>query len=204
MRSLLLAMNRWTTDTAPPPASSYPRIDRRELVLPTALAFPGLPGVGQPATPHRAFRVSYGSDFATRGIVSIQPPEVGPAFPILVPQVDADGNEVGGLKMPEVSVPLATYTGWNLFRPGAGPTDVLSSMQGSYVVFPRTVAERQAAGDPRASIEERYDGPDEYVGLVSAAAQPLIDDGYLLADDLPEILTQAERHWSYVMSNRPR
>ncbi len=200
MRSLLLGMNRWTTDGTPPPQSLYPRIDRGELVLPPALGFPELPGVGQPATPHLAYRASYGPEFETKGIVSLSPPEIGPPFPILVPAVDADGNEVGGLKMPEVAVPLATYTGWNLFRPESGPTDVLSSMQGSYIGLPLTAADRAVTGDPRASIEERYESADEYLELVSAAAQPLIRDGYLLAGDLPRILTQAERHWDHVMT----
>ncbi len=203
MRSLLLAMNRWTTDATPPPPSVYPRIDEGGLGPPSALDFPELPGVGQPATPHLAYRVSYGPEFATNGIVSLSPPEVGPAYPILVPGVDADGNELGGLKMPEVAVPLATYTGWNLFRPEAGPPDVLSSMQGSYIPFPRTVAERRATGDPRASIEERYRGLDDYLGQVSAAGLKLIEDGYLLAGDLAPILTQARRHWNYLMTDSP-
>jgi hypothetical protein len=199
MRSLLLAMNRWTTDDTPPPPSVYPRIDEGELVLPEDVGFPELPGVGQPATPHLAYRVSYGPEFETKGIVSLAPPEVGPAFPILVPAVDADGNEIGGLKMPEVAAPLATYTGWNLFRPEAGPPDVLSSMQGSYIAFPRTAADRRATGDPRASIEERYRSEQEYLERVSEAAQPLVRERYLLAGDLPRILEQARRHWSHAM-----
>ncbi len=201
VRSLLLAMNGWTTNGTPPPPSVYPRIDRGELGPPSALGFPELPGVGQPATPHLAYRVSYGSEFATKGIVSLSPPEVGPAYPILVPSVDADGNELGGLKMPEVEVPLATYTGWNLFRPEDGPPDVLSSMQGSYVAFPRTAPERRATGDPRISIEERYRGPSDYLGQVSAAGLRLIEDGYLLSEDLAPILTQAERHWNHLMTS---
>ena len=120
-------------------------------------------------------------------------------FPILVPRVDADGNELGGLKMPEVSVPLATYTGWNLFRPESGPPDVLSSMQGSYIAFPRTAADRRATSDPRASIEERYTGLHDYLGQVSSAGLQLIEDGYLLAEDLPPILIRAEQHWDYLM-----
>ena len=201
MRSLLVAMNRWTTDGTAPPASVYPRVDAGELASLAALDFPEIPGVGQPATPHLAYRVSYGSEFRTRGIVSLAPPEVGPAYPILVPSVDSDGNEIGGLKMPEVAVPLATYTGWNLFHAGAGPPDVLSSMQGSYIPFPRSAAERSATDDPRVSIEERYHGLDDYLGQVSAAGLRLIDDGYLLAGDLAPILEQAERHWNYVMTD---
>ncbi len=199
MRSLLLAMNRWTTDGTPPPPSVYPRLADAELVTPEALRFPRLPGVGQPATPHLAYRVNYGPEFATKGIVSLEPPEVGPAFPILVPAVDSDGNEVGGLKMPEVAVPLATYMGWNLFRPESGPPDVLSSMQGSYVPFARTAAQRRASGDPRPSIEERYVGLTDYLGRVAADGLRLIDEGYLLAGDLAPILERAEEHWRFLV-----
>ena len=101
--------------------------------------------------------------------------------------------------MPEVAVPLATYTGWNLFREGAGPTDVLSSMQGSYIPFPRTRGDRERAGDSRPSIEERYGSRAEYLGRVTEAALALVDDGYLLAGDLAPILAQAGRHWDYLM-----
>ena len=199
MRSLLLAMNRWATDDSPPPASNYPRIIDGDLVLPEQLDFPQLPGVGQPAVPHLAYRVDYGPEFATRGIVTVEPPEVASAFPILVPQVDADGNETGGLKMPEVAVPLATYTGWNLFGSEFGPEDVLSSMQGSYIPFPRTTVDGQRSSDPRRAIEERYRSREQYVGLVSDAALRLIDEGYLLAGDLAPILGRASEHWDYLM-----
>ena len=200
LRPLLLAMDRWTADgTALPPASVYPRIADGDLVAPDALAFPDLPGVGRPAEPHLAYRAVYGPEFRTRGIATVQPPEVLSAFPILVPAVNTDGNETGGLMMPEVAVPLATYTGWNLFRAGAGPTDVLSSMQGSYIPFPRTADDRARTGDPRRSIEERYGGRAAWLGRVTEAALALVDRGYLLAADLAPILTQAGRHWDYLM-----
>ncbi len=157
-----------------------------------------------PATPHKAYRVDYGPEFATRGIVSVQPPEVASAFPIMVPQVDADGNETGGLKMPEVEVPLATYTGWNNFRPESGPEDVLSSMQGSYRPFPRTTADGQRNGDPRRAIEDRYSSREQYVGLVSEAGIRLVDEGYLLAGDLVPILDRAGEHWDYLMNGGSR
>ncbi len=199
LRSLLLAMNRWTTDGTPPPASMYPRIADGDLVRPAQLTFPEIPGVTQPATPHLAYRVVYGPEFRTRGVVSVEPPQVLSTFPILVPQVDTDGNETGGLMMPEVAVPLATYTGWNNFRPESGPMDVLSSMQGSYIPFLRTRTQRDQRGDARLSIEERYHSRAEYLGRVSDAALALVEDGYLLAGDLSPILTQAGRHWDYLM-----
>ena len=200
LRPLLLAMDRWAADeSALPPPSVYPRIADGDLVAPGALGFPDLPGVGQPAEPHLAYRAVYGPEFRTRGIVTVQPPEVLSAFPVLVPAVDADGNETGGLKMPEVAAPLATYTGWNLFRAGAGPAGVLSSMQGSYIPFPLTAGDRERTGDPRPSIEERYGGRDAYLGRVTEAALALVDQGYLLAADLAPILTRAARHWDHLV-----
>ena len=199
MRGLLLSMNRWATSDSPPPASRYPLISDGDLVLPDQLDFPQLPGVGQPAAPHKAYRVDYGPEFATKGIVAFEPPEVASAFPMMVPHVDADGNETGGLKMPGVEVPLATFTGWNLMRPESGPTNVLSNMQGSYIPFPQTTADRQRSGDPRPAIAERYRSRQQYVGLVSEAALRLIDEGYLLAEDLGPILGRAGEEWDYLV-----
>ena len=199
MRGLLLAMNRWTDDDSLPPDSRYPLISDGDLVLPEQLNFPQLPGVGRPGAPHKAYRVDYGPEFATRGIVSFEPPEVASAFPVMVPQVDDDGNETGGLKMPGIEVPLATYTGWNLFQSEFGPEGVLSSMQGSYIPFPRAAVDRQESDDPRRAIAERYRSREQYVGLVSNVALRLIDEGYLLAEDLAPILGRASEHWDYLM-----
>ena len=203
MRSLLLAMNRWITDGTRPPPSRYPRIDEGMLVEPAKVNFPDLPGVNFPGWPHKAYRVDYGSKFATRGIISKQPPEVGPAFPILVPQVNADGNETGGLRMPEIVVPLATYTGWNLYDNNYGPENEIAHMSGSYIPFAATRAEREANGDPRPSIAERYVSREHYLGLVAEAAMELIDEGYLLDEDLPEILRRAAQHWDYRVAADP-
>jgi hypothetical protein len=153
MRALLLAMDRWIKDGVAPPPSCYPRIDDKTLVPLEALRFPSLAGVGKPSEVHKAYRVFYGLDFAKKGIISVDPPEVNGSYPILVPQVDADGNELAGVKMPEVAVPLATYTGWNLFNSASGPSNLLSSMQGSYIPLPRTRADRDKTNDPRPSTE---------------------------------------------------
>ena len=196
MRALLLSMNRWIKDGVAPPPSRYPRIEDKTLVQIEGLKFPTLTGVGKPTEPHKAYRVFYGLDFASKGIVSVDPPEVNEAFPILVPQVDGDGNELAGVKMPEVAVPLATYTGWNLFNAEAGPANVLSSMQGSYIPLPRTRADRERTKDPRASIEERYQSRERYLELVSAAARDLVKQGYLLEEDISAIVRRADAHWS--------
>lgn len=198
MKALLVAMDRWVATGTTPPPSRYPTVADSTLVTPDRLRFPNVPGVLTSTAVHKAYRVDYGPRFAREGIVTVEPPKIGKAFPILVPQVDADGNDVAGVRMPELTAPLATYTGWNLFNARSGPTNVLSSMQGSYVPLLRTRAERERANDPRLSIEERYRDKDHYLGLVSKAAQGLVDQGFLLNEDLPSILGNAGRHWEYI------
>jgi hypothetical protein len=200
MRTLLVAMNRWTTDGVAPPPSALPRVDDGTLVPPAKLKFPTLPSINIAKTPKQAYRANYGPDFISRGIVSQEPPILGSAFPILVPQVDADGNELAGIRVPELTVPVATYTGWNLFNDRAGPTDVLSSMQGSFIPLARTRAERERAGDPRRSIDERYQSRDQYLALITKAANDLVMKGYLLKEDVPRIVSQAGTRWDYATS----
>src|SRR5262249_13081485 len=145
-----------------------------------------------------AYRTDFGPRFASEGVVTIEPPRIGTAFPMLVPQVDADGNDIAGIRMPELSVPLATYTGWNLFNERSGPATVLSSMQGSYIPLAHTSAVRAHANDPRPSIEERYRDKDQYVAQVTKAAQDLVGERYLLAEDVATIARNAARHWDYL------
>ena len=164
------------------------------------MKFPKVPGVTTSVAVHRAYRADYGPRFATEGVVTIEPPRIGTAFPILVPQVDADGNGIAGIRMPELSAPLATYTGWNLFNERSGPSNALSSMQGSYIPLARTGADRKRAGDPRQSIDERYHDKDQYLERVSRASKELVDQRFLLAEDVPVIVRNAARHWDYLAS----
>jgi Alpha/beta hydrolase domain len=201
MRSLVVSMDKWIKDGTEPPASRYPLVADKTLVKLEELRFPSLPGVQKPKELHKAYRASYGADFATKGIITLDPPEVNGEFPLLVPQVDRDGNELAGLKMPEVAVPLATYTGWNLFNAESGPTNLLSSMQGSYIPLARTRSERERTKDPRLSIEERYQSRDQYLSQVSTAAAQLVRGGYLLQGDVTAIVEHAGRHWDLVSSS---
>ncbi len=197
MRALLVSMNRWVTDGTAPPASALPRVENGTLVTPGKLTFPKLPAVSVPAVPHKAYRADYGPDFITKGLVTQEPPAIKSAFAILVPQVDADGNELAGILMPELSVPIATYTGWNLFHEKSGPTNVVSSMQGSFIPLARTKAEREQSGDPRRSVEERYRGRNQYLAEITKAANELAAKGYLLKNDIPRIVEQAGTRWDY-------
>jgi len=197
MKALLLAMDRWTATGAAPPPSRYPKLADNTLVAPDKLRFPKLPGVTTTTAVHKAYHADYGPKFATEGVVSQEPPRIGTAFPILVPQVDADGNGIAGIRMPELAVPLATYTGWNLFNDRSGPVTVLSSMQGSYVPLAKSGAEKKRNGDPRASIDERYRDKEQYLGQVTKAAQDLVAQGYLLAEDVQPVVANAAKHWDY-------
>ncbi len=200
MKALLVAMDRWTADGTLPPPSRYPKIADGTLVPPDRLKFPHVPGVTTTTAVHKAYHADYGPRFAAEGVVTVEPPKIGRAFPILVPQVDADGNGLAGIRMPELTAPLATYTGWNLFNDRSGPPDAISSMQGSYIALPRTAADRKRSGDPRPSIDERYRGKDDYVAKVTAAAAGLVKQGYLLDEDVATIGANAARHWDALMS----
>src|SRR5205823_11316680 len=138
----------------------------------------------------------HGPQFAN-GIVTQEPPKLGAPFPVIVPQVDRDRNDLGGIRMPEIQVPLATYTGWNLRSREIGAPDELFSMQGSWIPFARTKAERMKTGDPRPSMEERYATRSEYLQKVGAAARRLADTGYLLDRDVDRTVPRAAAEWDY-------
>lgn len=203
LRALLVALDAWVADGTEPPPSRYPRIEEGELVAPTDLAFPEIPGVEAPVEPHAAYRMDYGPRFWEDGIVTKQPPEVGEPFPVRVPRVDADGNPVAGLRLPEIAVPLATYTPWNRRAEEIGAPDELADFRGSFLPFPATAAARRAAGDPRRSVEERYGTYDAYLGRYAAHAARLARDGYLLDEDLPELFERAEDLWALATGDAP-
>jgi hypothetical protein len=120
-------------------------------------------------------------------------------MPFLVANVDADGNETSGILPPDVTVPLATYTGWAFRSLRAGLPGEIYMMRGSYIPFPRTRAERQELGDPRLSIEERYSGKADYLRQFEVAARDMIDERYMLEEDLDRSLAQAAAHWDLLM-----
>jgi hypothetical protein len=203
MRALLLALNRWVAEGKEPPASRYPRLKDGSLTALQSLKFPRISGVRLPTRIQTAYRLDFGPDFRSNGIVSIEPPKVGKAFPTLVSQVDQDGNEVGGIRLPAIQVPLATYTGWNLRAPELGAADELYSMVGSFVPFTRTKGQRSMEGDPRLSIEERYPNRSTYLAKVKAAADLLAREGYLLEPDVADIVSRAGTEWDYLQDYRP-
>jgi hypothetical protein len=202
MRSLLLKLDAWVADDMPPPASVYPTLADGTLVARSRLKFPRIPGVDVPRAPRGPLRLEFGPSFADDGIATIEPPRVGDAFPVLLPQVDADGNDLAGLRSPELAVPLATYMGWQLYKPELGRDDELVSLQGSFAPFPLDTAERVRTGDPRRSILERYPIRAGYLALVEQVAKLLVTDGYLRGEDVPHIVAQAGERWRVLVEER--
>jgi hypothetical protein len=182
LRALLRALHQWADADVAPPASRYPRLSDRTLVPVEALRFPAIPNTRDPRTAEGPAIVVAGR----------QTP-----LPFLVPQVDADGNELAGVRLPDVAVPLATMTGWNFRRDTAGNPGALYPLIGSYMPLADTRREREAQRDPRPSIEERYRSRNQYQQRVDAAIADLIKGRYLLDIDAASLRERAAAHWEY-------
>ena len=190
MRALIVAMEKWIRDGAAPPPSRYPRLQDGTLVRASEVTFPALRGVTSPRTGYAGVRGA--NRLLTRD-------GSGTSLPYLVPKVDQDGNAVAGLRLPDVTVPLATYTGWSFRNKSIGGTEQFFPLIGSYIPFASTKAERERTSDPRLSVQERYQSRDQYLKLVADAAAPLVQAGYLLADDVPTIVKRSGEHWDLLM-----
>jgi hypothetical protein len=206
MRALLAGFTAWVRDGQAPPPSAVPRILDATLVAPDQVRFPSIPaneygGVSRPAARllgvHNPLHIlDFGPLYRpedSSGISTVEPPRAGSAtYGVLVPQVDGDGNDLGGIRSLHLQVPVGTYTGWNLGRAGRFE-DGFCSLQGSFVPFARTRAERLAIGDPRPSLEERYPTRDTYVEAVRRAADGLVAQRLLLPADAAALVAEAER-----------
>ena len=195
LRALLVSMDQWVQQGMEPPASSYPTLREGTLVIASRTAFPAIPGVHSPAMLWGGARMP--------NTLATQTGAPGTALPFLVPQVDADGNERAGVRLPEVQVPLATYTGWNFRDSGSGGTDLIRPLIGSYIPFAATRADRQASGDPRRSVAERYPSADDYLSRIRTAAAALVKQRYVLAQDVPAIESRAMEHWRLLTGAGP-
>jgi len=180
-RGLLAALDAWVRQGTEPPPSRHPRLADGTLVPRDQLDFPAIPGVKWPARVPGGYRSDVpGSDAALAFMVS---------------KVDADGNDVAGIRLPEQAVPLATLTGWQFRSEKIGSPDNLLAMAGAYIPLPATRAEREKAGDPRPSIEERYRDRAAYLEKIREAAAALARERYILADDVEPIVQAAGKHW---------
>jgi Alpha/beta hydrolase domain len=184
-RTDAVALDRWVRTNVEPPPSAHPQLSDKTLVPRDQIAFPAIPGVHSPLT----IPAGYRADLAE--------PQTH-ALPLLVPQVDAHGNELSGIRLPNVAVPLATYTGWNFRSPAIGQPGELLPLTGSFIPFPVTKAAQEAAHDPRPSIEERYGNRERYQVLVTDAAAKLVQQRYLLNQDVPPVVERALATWDEI------
>lgn len=185
-----------------PRRGRYPRLADGTAVAPNQLkgVFTAIP-VGFPAHLPQVVRLDFGPDSA-RGVATILPPVEGKPYPHFVLAVDRDGNEVTGIRLPDVTVPLATYTGWNLRHWQMGAPDRLMSLMGSTIPFPASQEDRAKTRDPRRSIAERYPSRADYFEQVRQAALHVINEGYLLAEDLELVMAQASRRYELLAAAR--
>lgn len=191
LRALLVDLDAWVTEGEAPPANRLPRVADGTLAPPlpqSGMGFPQIPGVVYNGVHHTGDLLDFGPDF-DKGILSVLPPKlVGSPYPVFVPKTDADGNDIAGIRMPEVTVPVATYTGWALRADGLDGCDAA----GQRIGFAKTKAARLAAGDPRPSIEERYPDHVTYVNQVTRAAQALKAQRLLLDEDVAAYVAAAQ------------
>jgi len=193
-RAMIANMDAWVRANAAPPESSYPKIADGTLVPLQKYEFPAIPNVNRPHEANEAFRLDFGANWRD-GILSMQPPKPGAAFPVLVPQVDADGNERDGVRLAELNVPLTTYAAWNLRDPTIGAPDQRVAFEASYLPFPKTAAERQRTGDPRKSVAERYANREDYLARYGRALDELVKQHWILEEDRAALLHRGEQEW---------
>ncbi|MBS1787760.1 MAG: hypothetical protein JST85_08565 [Acidobacteria bacterium] len=197
MRALLVALTDWVVKDIAPPPSRYPRLDQNQLVWPRAITmgFPAIPSFPLPdnlLNPH--YDYDFGAEFHYNdlsGVLATQPPIIRRSLPVLVPKVDADGNETSGIASALHQAPLGTYLGWNVTRSGFYKGRVCG-FAGGFIPFAKTKAEREAAGDPRPSLEERYHDHAGYVIAVKAAVRRLSQQKFLLPEDAERLIREAE------------
>ena len=203
-RALLIALDEWVTQDIPPPESRVPRRAKDAVfavprpgfqtgfVPAEDLGWPGIPGVTYNGLITTRYLLDFGPEF-DRGVLSNYPPTLAgrPTYPIFVSKVDEDGNEVAGIRLPQVDAPIATTTGWALRRAGFGENDGGES-DGQHIPFETTQADRLAAGDPRLSLEERYQGHAGYVKAVTKAARQLEEQRFLLPADVQGYIDAAQ------------
>jgi len=200
-RAMWEDLDQWSTRHVEPPSSRIPRLRDRNLVPPlpqSAMGFPNIPGVTYTGLKTTRYRFNYGPNFYQTFIPTINPPVMtppyednplnGPIYPSYVPKTDSDGNDIAGIRLPELTVPLATYTGWGL-RSGVWANDGCES-SGQYIPFKSTLGERIAAGDPRPSVQERYTSYDTYQSKVVHAIDRLVRERFLICDDTAGMLAR--------------
>jgi Alpha/beta hydrolase domain len=197
-RALIASLQDWVTKGVQPPSSRFPRLSDGTLVraLPQQKqGFPAIPGVTYKGKVN---------DLFINDLSAMPPKHVsGTEYPVFVPKVDGDGNEIGGIRSVELRVPVGTYTGWNL-RAAGFMEDEPCYLNGSYIPFAKNKEDREKKGDPRLSIEERYSDHADYVQKVSVAARSLMEERFLLTEDAQRIISEANKSSILLAEQRPR
>ena len=193
-RALIVALDAWADRGIEPPPSNYPDVRRGTLatVDEVARTFPAIPGVTFPTRVNGLHALDFGPTFGSQGgRQTVLPPTRGVAYQVLVPTTDRDGHDVAGIRTVDIAAPVGTNTGWNLYASGPRGRD-LCSLTGSFFPFARTRAEREANGDPRLSLEERYGDHAGFVAAVRRAADESVARRILLPEDADVIVRMAE------------
>jgi hypothetical protein len=204
VNALRVHFRNWVTKGIEPPASRYPTLAQNQLAVAekTSLGYPALPGL-RSTVPERDFIMpvhdyDWGPEFKAvdgSGVPSMAPPRIKQTLTMFAPKVDADGNELGGVPVVLLDAPLGTYLGWNVTADGAMPfhKNEICNYVGGMVPFAKTAAQRQANGDTRPSLQERYGSHEGYVQAVQKAADRALQAGFLLAEEAQALITAADK-----------
>ena len=197
-RALLLALDRWVRDGIVPPASYYPKLADGTLVDPhgASFTFPNLPGLVPPTAHRIPRRLDHGPDWP-KGIIGTEPPAVGREYTALVPAVDKDGNELAGIRLPEVAVPLGTFVGWRLRSEKMGAPWAMVGLAGAWLPF----AARESPDDTRPALAASYADADDYAERCVQAARALVAEQLLLERDITRVKQRARQMYEWVMQH---
>ena len=208
-RAALANLDRWVSKGEAAPASRHPSLTQGTAVESATLLnrFAELPGVRVPPQTTRAMRLDYGPD-TSHGRTTILPAIEGDEYPALVSDIDDNWNEIAGIRLPVLTVPVATYTGWNLRHPTIGNPDlyigITGGLAGWTLPFPATSSDRESSGDPRSSIGERYLSKEDYLERTEKASQFLVEEGYMLAEDVERVMEDAALRYDYFIRDTVR
>ena len=194
-RALLVALKEWVNGEASPPDSKYPTLQSGNLVEVTQLKYPQIPGLKKTSVVHQAMRVDYGPQWKN-GIITHQPPIVHGSFPSLVPQVDLYGNEVGGIRNFEITVPLATYIPYSLRGNKKSQRDELTDFRGTYIPLPQETD----TDDDRPTISSLYPSKENYLTRVRINLDSLKNERFILSNDIHHLMQRASDYWNHLIS----
>ena len=195
LRALLHSLDQWVRSDINPPESQIPKISDGSAVSRESLEsiFSSIPGMGFPTALPIRRRLEYGQKMSEG--VAVYPAIEGVPFNTMVSAVDQDGNEIAGIRHPDIQVPLGTHTGWTMRHNQIGGEGHFIPLQGAVVPFPLTQESARSSRDPRRAIDERYASKTSYLALIDEVAQKLVSDGYLLKEDISQVIEDASQRW---------